>query len=115
MQQRSSAIVNPVARVAIAVAHELASQDEECQLRRLTNEGGTYHSTPKRQQGPRLRKQRSVADQELGDVYFRRAYRMRYNTFKRLASMLCPYIIYHVGIWNDRRRANIKISIVACT
>jgi hypothetical protein len=112
MQQRSSAIVNAVASVAIVVAHKLASQDEECQPRRLTNEGGPYHSTstPKRRQGPRPRKRRSVADvyQELGDVYFRRAYRMRYNTFKRLASMLCPYITLASGKTEDGSSRNYR-------
>jgi hypothetical protein len=38
MQQHSSVILNAVACVAIAVAHELASQDEECQPQRLTNQ-----------------------------------------------------------------------------
>ena len=42
----------------------------------------------------RVRKRRSVEDiyNELGPMYFRRAYRMQYSTFKALADELRPYI-----------------------
>jgi hypothetical protein len=40
------------------------------------------------------RSRRSVHDiyKELGEGYFRRAYQMKYSTFKRLANELCLYI-----------------------
>ena len=101
MQQRS-AVSAAIAHVADAVAQELASQ--ESQPQRLRNEG----YVPRR--GSRPRKRRSVADvyQELGDIYFRRAYRMKYNTFKRLASMLCPYIIVASGKSEERSSQNYR-------
>jgi hypothetical protein len=42
---------------------------------------------------------RSVQDvyNELGNVYFRRAYRMTFDTLTRLATVLCPYIIAASG------------------
>ena len=45
------------------------------------------------------RNRRSVKDiyRQLGKVYFRRAYRMKYSTFVRLASVLRPYIIAASG------------------
>ena len=47
----------------------------------------------------RVRKRRSVEDiyNELGPVYFRRAYRMQYSTFKALADELRPYVIHACG------------------
>ena len=36
---------------------------------------------------------RTSSYNELGPMYFRRAYRMQYSTFKALADELCPYII----------------------
>ena len=47
----------------------------------------------------RVRKRRSVEDiyNELGSMYFRRAYRMQYCTFKALADELRPYIILACG------------------
>ena len=47
----------------------------------------------------RKRNRRSVRDiyRELGKDYFRRAYRMKYGTFKRLATDLRPYIIAAMG------------------
>ncbi len=47
----------------------------------------------------RVRKRRSVEEiyNELGPMYFRRAYRMQYSTFKALADELRPYIILACG------------------
>ncbi len=51
--------------------------------------------TSRRTRHFRVRKRRSVEDiyNELGPMYFRRAYRMHYSTFKALADELCHYII----------------------
>ena len=47
----------------------------------------------------RVRKRRSVENiyNELGPVYFSRAYRMHYSTFKALADELRPYVIHACG------------------
>jgi hypothetical protein len=47
----------------------------------------------------RARTRRSVEDiyNELGPMYFRRAYRMQYSTFKALADELHPYIVLACG------------------
>jgi hypothetical protein len=34
---------------------------------------------------------------QLGPLYFRRAHRMKFSTFKRLANELCPYILQAAG------------------
>ena len=61
------------------------------QTRRRTRSHRTRHF--------RKRTRRSVEDicNELGPLYFRRAYRMQYSTFKALANELRPYIIRACG------------------
>ena len=51
-----------------------------------------------------MRKRRSVEDiyNELGPMYFRRAYRMQYSTFKALADELCPISLMQVGKKEDQ-------------
>jgi hypothetical protein len=98
--QRSSAAMNAVAHVAVAVVlaqQELATLEQEGRQEPHRLRSNRRYAPPRC--GARPRKRRSVADvyQELGDVYFRRAYRMKYNTFKRLASMLHPLIIAASG------------------
>lgn len=86
-----SSVLNTVANVAAVVAHQVIRRRFQ---RRLTNHGGSP-----RGRSFRKRQRRSVRDiyEELGDVYFRRAYRMKYDTFNRLASLLSPYIIESSG------------------
>jgi hypothetical protein len=53
-----------------------------------------------------VRKRRSVEDihNELGPLYFRRAYRMKYSTFKALADELRPHILHACGKKGGPRR-----------
>jgi DDE superfamily endonuclease len=100
-QQRSAAVMSAVAHVSMAIAQrELSSRrcrTRRRRMRRTTNEQGRTTVPTRRVFRPRRR--RSVEDvyKELGDVYFRRAYRMKYCTFQRLASMLRAYIIAASG------------------
>lgn len=82
-----------MANVAALVADFVLSQSRK-QKRRRKFHGG---SLPGRTF--RVRKRRSVEDiyNELGHIYFRRAYRMKYSTFKCLAEELGPYIIRASG------------------
>jgi hypothetical protein len=111
-QTANLAVINAVAQVAVVVAQ----QELACRIRyqtgtrrpptsqpMTTNQEGsaTRRSRPfrRRTRSFRRRTRRSVQDiyRELGDVYFRRAYRMKYSSFRRLASMLRPYIIAASG------------------
>jgi hypothetical protein len=82
--QNSSVLCNIVANIAVVGAAG------ELQQRRLRRKG-TRNVVRKY----RVRKRRLVEDiyKELGSVIFRRAYRMRYRTFKTLADELRPYIV----------------------
>ena len=53
-----------------------------------------------------VHKRRSIEDiyNELGPMYFRRAYQMHYSTFKALADELHPYIIHACGKKGGPRR-----------
>jgi len=86
-----SSVTNVVANVAAVVV------DVAIRRRRLRTRRTKKGSVPGRvfQQ----RKRRSVRDiyKELGKVYFRRAYRMKYRTFTSLANELRPYIIQASG------------------
>ena len=86
-----SSVANVVANVAAVVV------DVAIRRRRLRTRRTKKGSVPGRvfQQ----RKRRSVRDiyKELGKVYFRRAYRMKYRTFTSLANELRPYIIQASG------------------
>ena len=85
-----SSLVNTVANVAAVVAHKVI---------RRRRQQISYHGGSPLGRRFRKRKRRSVRDiyEELGDVYFRRAYRMKYDTFNRLATELSPYIIAASG------------------
>ena len=85
-----SSVLNIVANVAAVVAQQVIRR----RFQRITNHGGSP-----RGRSFRKRQRRSVRDiyEELGDVYFRRAYRMKYDTFNRLATLLSPYIIESSG------------------
>ena len=88
----SSSVVNPVANAAAVVAQQLVAERFRRQ-RRCTNRG----SAPGRHFLKRLGRSVREVYQELGEVYFRRAYRMKFGTFQRLASILRPYIIAASG------------------
>ena len=79
--QQSAEVSNVVAHVAGVVVSRL--------LRRTT-----YSGYIRSRLALRRRTRRSVKDifNELGPLYFRRAYRMTYQSFKRLADLLRPYI-----------------------
>ncbi len=87
---QQSIILNAVANVAAVVAHQVIF----CLHQRKTKRGGS-----RLRRSFRKRQRRSVREiyEELGDVYFRRAYRMNYDTFDRFASTLSPYIIAASG------------------
>jgi hypothetical protein len=85
--KNSLSVANVVANVAAVIIADSPSQT------RPTNQGSVPGRTF------RERHRRSVQDiyKELGKTYFRRAYRMKYHTFKRLAAELRPYIISASG------------------
>ena len=87
---QQSLILNAVANVAAVIAHQVVFRLRQ----RRTKHGGSRLG-----RSFRKRKRRSVREiyEELGDVYFRRAYRMNYDTFNRLVSMLSPNIIASSG------------------
>ena len=89
-EEYSSSVSNLVANAAAVVVGTAVSRQIFRRRRARTNRG----SVPGRPSF-RARTRSSVQDvyKELGKVYFRRAYRMKYNTFKRLANILRPYII----------------------
>ncbi|KAI2501607.1 DDE superfamily endonuclease [Fragilaria crotonensis] len=94
---RSIAILKHSLSVANVVVANAAAVIADLELRssktRMSNRGSSAGRTF------RKRNRRSVRDvyNEIGKGYFRRAYRMNYGTFKRLASDLCPYIIAALG------------------
>jgi hypothetical protein len=67
----------------------------------LNNQSNHKGSAIGRRFFKRKRKQVATIYKELGDIYFRRAYRMSYCTFKQLASMLSPLITAYSGIKID--------------
>ena len=96
-QEHSSSVANLVANVAAVVVGSAVSRRvgwERRRRRQRTNRGSVTGRLSFRK-----RTRRSVKDvfNELGQRYFRRAYRMTFNTFKRLANVLRPYIITASG------------------
>lgn len=91
--ENSTGVANVVANVAAVVVDVVVRRRRLRQRRRRTHGG----SMPGR--SFRVRTRRSVEDiyKQLGKVYFRRAYRMKYRTFKRLAAELGPHIIAASG------------------
>jgi hypothetical protein len=85
--QNSSVLCNVVANVVVVAA------DVELRQRRLRRK--RTRNVVRKCRVHRVRKRRFVEDiyKELGPVFFRRAYRMRYRTFKTLAEELRPYIV----------------------
>ena len=91
--QHSATVSNIVVKSAAVVVENVTNLEQ--QLRRhMTN---PPLSNPVQRCRPRRR--RSVSDiyKELGSIYFRRAYRMTYASFKRLTALLCPLIIAACG------------------
>ncbi len=86
-----ASVLNTVANAVAVVAHQVI-------LRRRRHRMTDHDGSPLGRSF-RTRRRRSVRDiyEELGDVYFRRAYRMKFDTFNRLASMLSPYIVASSG------------------
>ena len=93
-QEHSSSVSNLVANVA-AVVVGTAVRRHIFRRSRVGKNRGSVHG----RLSFRTRTRRSVQDvyKELGGVYFWRAYRMKYNTFKRLANVLRPHVIAASG------------------
>ena len=85
-----SSVLNVVANVAAVDFQQVICR----RFQRIVNHGGSPRGCSFRK-----RERRSVRDidEELGDVYFRRAFCMKYDTFNRLATLLSPYIIESSG------------------
>jgi hypothetical protein len=92
MLYSSSVVKNAVANAAAVVAQQLVFERFRRQ-RRHKNQG----SAPGRRFRKRTRRSVREVYDELRDIYFRRAYRMKFGTFQRLASILRPYIIAASG------------------
>jgi hypothetical protein len=90
---QSSLLLNIVANASAVVVHHILRNRQKRRRTRST-EGFSMHRRTFRK-----RRRRSVVDiyRELGDAYFRRAYRMSYFTFKRLATLLRPGIVLASG------------------
>ncbi len=93
LEPSKSVSKNEVAKVS-SVLVDVTVRQRQQQRSAMTNQAPAG-----RQFQPRTQKRRSVRNvyKELGNVYFRRAYRMTYRTFKRLAALLCPGIIAASG------------------
>ena len=110
MEQTASLLANALANVAAVVVVDVAEKQSCSSATRTRTRGG---SAPGRSFRRRIR--RSVEDvyQQLGDLYFRRAYRMKYTTFKRLANDLRQSIVNISGQKNggqSRHGPNWRIS-----
>jgi hypothetical protein len=95
LQQQTAAVSDVVANVTAAIVDLSVCQ---WRLRQRTTRTTPEHVRSRRQL--RQRRRRSVRDiyKELGAaIYFRRAYRMTYQSFKHLAALLCPYILAACG------------------
>jgi len=77
----------------------------ECQSRKVQGRRHRMRRS-RRTRHFQVRKRRSVEDihNELGPLYFRRAYRMKYSTFKALADELRPHILHACGKKEGPRR-----------
>ncbi len=93
LQQQLAAMSNVVANVAAVLADVNVCQ------RQLQQSTTNLEFVPSRRMRLRQRRRRSVRDiyNELGAIYFQRAYRMTYQSFKRFAVLLRPYILAACG------------------
>ncbi len=85
-----ASVANVVANATAVIAERLLRQRRQQSRRRMRNQGG---SAPGRTFRRRYRRSVQVIYEELGDVYFRWAYRLKYSTFMSLATELRLYII----------------------
>jgi hypothetical protein len=108
--EQSASVSSVVANAAAVLAYVTARHPK----RRMMRHKG---SAPGRRFRPHTR--RSVQDihKELGKTYFRRAYRMSYTTFKRLAALLCPNIHAACGqkgttrfCWNGQISPDVRLA-----
>ena len=108
--EQSASVSSVVANAAAVLAYVTARHPK----RRMMRHKG---SAPGRRFRPRTR--RSVQDihKELGKTYFRRAYRMSYTTFKRLAALLRPNIHAACGqkgttrfCWNGQISPDVRLA-----
>ena len=92
VQENSLSVANVAANMA-AVIVDVALRSRTLRRTRTRKQGSALGRTF------RHRNRRSVKDiyNELGEVYFRRAYRMMYRTFLSLSKELCPYIMLASG------------------
>ena len=98
-EQQQSSVLNAVASAAAAVVQQLLLRHSQRQRLSLRSRG----SAPGRRFQKRVRRPVRSICKELGDIYFKRAYRKKFGTFQRLASMLRPYAIAASGQKQDSR------------
>jgi hypothetical protein len=93
LQENSMSVANVATNMAAVIVDVALRRRSLLKRARMRSQG----STPGRMF--RQRNRRSFKDiyNELGEVYFRRAYRMKYRTFLSLAKELCPYIMQASG------------------
>jgi DDE superfamily endonuclease len=98
--KNSFTLCSVVAKIATVLVHR---QVRKVQGRRFRIR---QRARPPRTRHFRVRTRRSVEDiyNELGPMYFRRAYRMKYSTFKKLADELRPNIILACGQKGSHKR-----------
>jgi hypothetical protein len=114
LQQQTDAVSNVVSNVAAAVVDVSVFQRRF--LRHMTRPPPEH---VRLRQQLRQQRRRLVQDiySELGTIYFRRAYRMTYQSFKHLAALLCPYILAACGkkdiprnYWNGPNSADVRLA-----
>ena len=95
MELAAADVASLVGSVA-ALANDLFAKDGPGSSRTWTY---SCHARRTRTHSCRARTRCSVHEvyEQLGPLYFRRAYRMKFSTFKRLANELRPYILQATG------------------
>jgi hypothetical protein len=88
LEHSAASVANVVANVTAVVVTTAVRQRRVKMRTRKAKRG----SLPGRTFQQRTRRSVYEIFKELGEVYFRRAYRMKYRTFKCLANELRPYI-----------------------
>ncbi len=109
--EQTASVSNVVANMA-AVLVDVTVRRHHLQ-RKMTDQG----SAPRRRFRQRTRRSIQDIHKELGKMYFRRAYRMTYTNFKRLAALLCPYINAACSkkgtsrfYWNGRISPDVRLA-----
>ena len=89
LQHSAVSVANVIANVtALVVTKAIRRRALQMRMQRAMRLG----SLPGRTFQPQTRRSVHNIHKELGEGYFRRAYQMKYSTFKRLANELCLYI-----------------------